>query len=192
MRSIVIPLILVSCAFPVIGGVMKIASDVTSGPHTHHFANLDAHPLWTTRPVKVDTSAQNFERVAGFAVAEIQSKKPSVTQVAETALQANTSADRDLARVDEWCSSRYQSYDTSSGTYQPYGGGSRRKCVPPMATLSNFASTVGDVSTVHAQWCSQRFSSYDVTSDTYQPFTGPRRSCVSPHTAPGDVVASSE
>ncbi|MCI5077129.1 BA14K family protein [Oricola sp.] len=86
-----------------------------------------------------------------------------------------------------WCSGTYRSYDASSNTYTPYGGGTET-CVSPYldgtATASTEPVQVADngaprLTEAHIRDCMNRYRSYRVSDNTYQPYGDvPRRECV--------------
>jgi hypothetical protein len=137
----------------VIGGVV-VASAMLSPEkeQPHKFTGLDIRDLWTSRPVQIDRSAQNLERLpprypstvvmsgasepvrqtASDTAIEDPSAGTSYTDHASTASIDSEGSSfvsealdpQQLAR----CSERYRSYDPSDNSYQPFGGGPRRQC----------------------------------------------------------------
>jgi hypothetical protein len=102
--------------------------------------------VWTDHPVKVDTSAQSFDRLAARPV-PAQSvtqtaaqtagpgRKPAVAALEKPVVSAEPDSQPVMLRETiaahiAWCSDRYRSYSADDDSYTPYGGG-RRNCVSP-------------------------------------------------------------
>ena len=116
----------------------------------HRFANLDGTPLWTNAPVKVNPSAQDYERIAAapvppvFAAMAVElppEEKEKLRMAAREAGDADPGLDQgttgavdpvELAATPHahWCAGRYRSYRIEDNSYQPYGG-PRRQCESP-------------------------------------------------------------
>jgi penicillin-binding protein 1A len=96
------------------------------------------------------------------------------------------------------CSAKYQSFDASDCTYQPYGGGQRQRCdkpapegqqahpmaqaVPPTSATGSPSVTAPSVTTkppkCNIETCSVAYSSFRASDCTYQPLDGgPRAVC---------------
>ncbi|WP_426127638.1 BA14K family protein [Pararhizobium sp. PWRC1-1] len=173
--------------------------------------NIDITSLWTSHPVSVDRSKQNFERLPALVVELPNSAEmnPGVDNIVTTATQLSMGVvRRDLTDDGEtasiglasnyqsdtaaWCAERYRSYRASDNTYQPYRG-ARRQCEPPFtasvigtetADVTHGASGIGDIGypgDSHAQWCFARYRSYNADNNTYRAFSGEIRSCASPY-----------
>lgn len=197
MRELLTSLLLVSCLLPMTAGAMKVSSHIMQFSKPHAFTNLDDEPLWTSQVRRVDLSDQSYERLPArlSSFAMIADAKPagSAKAVNRFSIPLELANEGELSsappvkaqNVDPggWCSSRYRSYDSGSNTYQPYGGGPRRTCVPPakMQAPEHLAGVQNTIDLdANAQWCMERYSSYRVEDNTYQPFTGTRKQCLGP------------
>lgn len=106
----------------------------------------DTTDVWTNHPVKINPTAQDFERLAARPVpnqppvqAAVQTAPRSTAEVttsdkpsgveANSQHQPGLQAEAIAAHV-AWCSHRYRSYRTYDNSYTPYSGG-RRECVSP-------------------------------------------------------------
>lgn len=117
---------------------------------------------------------------------------PALPQVAQAVAATTGSCDY------RGCSAKYQSFDASDCTYQPYGGGQRQRCEKPApeAQQANLAergvtpSPAGELPSVKAasvpsstakcnvDMCSAAYSSFRPSDCTYQPLDGgPRAVC---------------
>jgi hypothetical protein len=175
---------------------MLAASSLDTPYLPHDFHNLNAS-IWTSTPVHVDLSSQNYERLAAAVPAtapyqSVANNSALIDHTAENAAFAETAEAEDPG--NPMCQQRYRSYRASDNTYQPFGGGPRRACeLSPKATFKATtqatgasASVIANPSTDHQAWCQARYSSYNPLDDTYQPFGGgSRRVCASP-----DAIAS--
>ncbi|MEO5324044.1 BA14K family protein [Mesorhizobium sp. CC13] len=132
--------------FVFVSGLITATAFFSAEPERHLDMTQDTAGLWTTQAVKVDTSAQKFERVAPRPVP----KQALVTTAEEKVSAALPQAGTDLPSVPfeqtdqatlepqvqindaqvEWCSSRYRSYRPSDNSYLSYSG-RRRECVSP-------------------------------------------------------------
>jgi hypothetical protein len=137
----------------VIGGVV-VASAMLSHEkeQPHEFTGLDIRDLWTSKPVQIDRSAQNLERlppryantVVMTGAAEPVRQTASDTAIEDPSARASQTVLGSTASISDegssfvsealaplqlgWCSERYRSYDPSDNSYQPFGGGPRRQC----------------------------------------------------------------
>ena len=123
--------------------------------------NIDITSLWTSHPVSVNRSTQNFERLPALVVelpnsAELNPGvanivtsasqpsmrvvRPNLTDDGETASVGLTSNYQSDTEVAAWCAERYRSYRSSDNTYQPYRG-ARRQCEPPFTESVNGTET---------------------------------------------------
>ncbi len=163
-----------------------VATYILAMPDGQQLANLNTPDLWTAAPERVDTLSQKFERVAPLVSAAYpitaRVTKPK-TDLASNSASGNTASDSAAASLrnehEQWCASRYRSYDPASNTYRSYSG-QMRSCVSPITSPS--MEITGSVSggADHTAWCSTRYSSYRAQDNTYQPYNGPRRACTSP------------
>lgn len=67
---------------------------------------------------------------------ELASPQASVT-TAQPAITQATVADNNTGERVSLCSAKYSSYNAADGTYQPFGGGSRKPCVSAVSVASN-------------------------------------------------------
>ena len=206
MKSLLLRLILVASASPLIFAGFQAASALSSDPApVHQFLNLDAPPMWTEAPVRVDTISQAYERMpaaVSVASAEIKAVPKAITTASSEKTIAiepvEAAASEEMATAVQWCQQRYSSYDVADGTYQPFGGGSRRKCNPPAAATNLAMAAAGSQSTAsanepaHRSWCENRYSSYRAADDTYQPFSGGRRRCSSPYATSNELASEQQ
>lgn len=197
MRELLTSLLLVSCLLPMTAGAMKVSSHMMQFSKPHAFTNLDDEPLWTSQVRRVDLSDQSYERLparlSSFAMAADAKPASSAKAVNRFSIPQELANEGELSSASPvkaqsidtgvWCSSRYRSYDPGSNTYQPYGGGPRRTCVPPtgMQAPEHIAGVRDAIGLDgNARWCMDRYSSYRVEDNTYQPFTGTRKQCLGP------------
>jgi hypothetical protein len=200
MRELLTSLLLASCLLPVGAFGLTIASGLFEKAISAPFANLQSEAVWTSEVRRIDASKQAFERLppddaANTMVAEAKPRQrvsPMMmgTSRTDTSINQNPVSDVDTAQphsnvAQEWCSSRYRSYDPNDNTYQPYGGGSRRVCSAPIdaiiASTEQLASArVVTPDSVNARWCMARYSSYRIEDNTYQPYSGRRKQCAGP------------
>lgn len=170
MRAILLLLTTLVFAVTVFCTGLAVTAHIIAEPEPHRFAHLDTPPLWTSEPVAIDPTKQNYERIAAIpAIASlppVETKDqefaarsaenyPSETPVDQSVDGAQTSAVlRDdmpaMAAADpahtEWCFERYRSYNMDDNSYQPYGGGPRAQCRSPWTPMAQNgqANTTGD------------------------------------------------
>ena len=192
MRNIIAGVVLTSCILPFAAGSMKLASEFTKPTPPQEFSGLASQPLWTLGARKVDVASQNYERIPGIFIPEkiVASAKVSANTIgsnsAEEGLRVDAESDTTQVQlvVQEWCSTRYRSYDRSDNSYQPYGGAARKPCVAPAEIISDLQdpslATTPPLADEHVTWCSSRYSSYRAQDNSYQPFSGRRKQCRSP------------
>ena len=209
MREVFLPLVRIALLLTLFAGSPGAISSILPEPKPHRFDNINAPSLWTVHPVKVDHSAQQFERLPPLNVgphdvrpAQAASDDGSEMQaidMADDSLERNAvdhtvvtgavevSTDGDGQAAMEWCRHRYRSYRAADNSYQPYNG-PRRQCQPPFvprtdasdgAPLAEEAAAHGD--DLHGQWCATRYRSYDARDNTYRSYGGGRRTCRSPY-----------
>ncbi len=208
MRLVFVPLLKIALLLTLFVASLGAISAILPQPKPHNFANIDAASLWTTRPVKVDHSAQQFERLPprnGRSENVLQTAKASSgdgreTEVISMASESEAAAvDNTLvtgaitASVDttddnghiEWCRGRYKSY-RSDNSYQPYNG-RRRQCRSQFSAETHAGDASMAVEAIvyekdpHGQWCAARYRSYDASDNTYRSYSGQRRPCRSPY-----------
>ena len=83
------------------------------------------------------------------------------------------------------CGAKYQSFDPTDCTYQPYGARSRRRCemsadAVRQAAAASEPATGGQAAAerCNVDICARAYSSFRAADCTYQPFgSGPRRMC---------------
>ncbi|TWF43306.1 BA14K family protein [Neorhizobium alkalisoli] len=200
MRQLLTSLVLVSCLFPIGIGGLKLASSLSEPSRPHQFSDLTSEPLWSSDVRRVNPLQQAYERLPATISEDTLVAETSTTQGSSLSSSDDTKIDtfqdniaapkvnplhvQAAARAQKWCSTRYRSYDPSDNTYQPYSGGSRRLCNPPVGILTAASEQedplAANGSVSHAQWCMERYSSYRIEDDTYQPFSGGRRKCTGP------------
>ncbi|MDP9837401.1 hypothetical protein J2T09_002153 [Neorhizobium huautlense] len=169
MKPIVaVPLKLATCLSLGVAGVIGAvyaASFVITDYTPHHFAHMDA-PLWTDKPVVVDRSTQQLERLPALvAAADMPAQENplggEIDSIAN-AVPPQRSADRlELA---------------SSQNDDPMFEGAQ-------ATMGGQADgSLIELSAAHIDWCFAQYRSYRIEDNSYQPFDAPeRRECQSPH-----------
>lgn len=185
MQNVIVGSILLLCSLPVIGGGMRIASDFKSKPDIPVVLDMTQEDLWTTQVKRIDPARQAFERLPPdirdmpellAPESDRRREQPAVEVV--QALESTTEFELAERKADEWCANRYKSYMKDDRSYQPFGGGPRRRCIALMEVAESDqvykdASVDGD----HVAWCMNRYQSYRVEDNSYQPFSGPRRRC---------------
>jgi hypothetical protein len=146
------------------GSVMAIPNYLPEG-EVKKLGDIDITSLWTSHPVSVDPSKQEFERLPALIVEPPKSSEmnPGVDNIVTSAIQSSTqvvrpdlSGDGEMAsdgltsdfhtetEMASWCSQQYRSYRASDNTYQPYSG-VRRQCEPPFAASVNRTEAVDTV-----------------------------------------------
>jgi len=169
-----------------------VASIVMAESETHQIANLSAPDLWTTSPVRVDPSKQDYQRVAPVYSSYVtDAPKISVASGKQDSGSPVTAAAKPALSTEHltWCSQRYRSYDPATNSYRAFSG-EMRSCASPypdqdkgQAAITQ-ADTTPDNSAIENQaasaWCAARYQSYRAEDNTYQPFDGPRRQCQPP------------
>ncbi|MEK1873507.1 MAG: BA14K family protein [Rhizobium altiplani] len=174
------------------------ATYILAVPDGRQFANLDTPNLWTASPERVDARSQKFERIAPLVSAAYPvtsaAPEPKADVVANSASE-DSSTDAASASLrnehQQWCASRYRSYDRARDTYRSYSG-QIRICVSPFAAPS--MEITGSVSGNPDQlaWCFARYASYRANDNTYQPYGRPRRECVSPFSSNTSAETASQ
>ncbi len=153
-----------------------LMSPQTDGPQIRQ---VDVTDLWTIRPVRVDPSRQNSERLASIAPVDPPAlPRPAAPVVQKTAVIDGTAGQPSEAHV-AWCANRYRSYDPGSNTYRSYTG-TVRTCVSPHMDEGRAASSPAGLSQAHMSWCAARYRSYRAQDNTYRSYSGEQRDCLSP------------
>ncbi|MBW9065891.1 BA14K family protein [Rhizobium herbae] len=207
MKEVLLPLTRIALLLTPFVGSLAAISSILPEPKPHNFHNINTPSLWTVNPVKVDRSAQQFERVPPVSVRPQEVRHAQAAADDGRKMQAMNAAGLDKAAVDrtlvtgavegptdadrqaalEWCRNRYRSYRPADNSYQPYHG-PRRPCQPPFVArsdandgtpLAGEATTYGN--DMHAQWCAARYRSYNARDNTYHSYDGRRRTCRSPN-----------
>jgi hypothetical protein len=154
MKYPFLPLLGITISLTAIAGSVMAIPNFLPEPELKKLNNIDISSLWTSHPVSVDRSKQNFERLPALVVQQQEASKlkPSLDGIETSAipptmlpglpdgvndneLDASSAsqtyqADRGVAA---WCSERYKSYRAADNTYQPYSG-TRRQCEPPFTS----------------------------------------------------------
>lgn len=144
----------------VVGGVVLASAALAPEDNPHSFTSLDIKDLWTLKPVRIDRSVQNLERLPPRYASHVAMSEPATHPDLQTArttgsdeaskagrtgvlvtaddaeimnASATTRSHAAPAGMEEHitaCMQRYRSYRISDNTYQPYGGGPRQTCEP--------------------------------------------------------------
>lgn len=185
MQNVIVGSLLFLCSLPVVGGGMRIASDLRSQSLPPVILDVHEEPLWTTQVKRVDPNQQAYERLpsdvddALLASNDVPRSKPSIQ---DSGLPLGKATDIDVAehKSDEWCARKYRSYVKADKSYQPFSGGPRRRCVPPIDLVeTEKRPQIASLNDDHVAWCMSRYRSYQPEDNSYQPFSGPRRQCQS-------------
>ncbi len=185
-----------------LSGLIAATAFFNAEPEQQLSLATESTEVWTHHPVKVNKSAQAFDRLAARPVprqSQNQSASPGVMPAVESTsvevesnsqppLQAET-----IAAHLAWCSDRYRSYRAYDNSYTPYRGG-RRECVSPYFGPTDpgdsfdrdqvtyrpsggplelvYADHQSYVGTDHVEYCFSRYRSYRSEDNTYQPYDG--------------------
>ena len=209
MRYSILSLVGVTLSFTTFAGSVMAIPNFFPVQEPKRLSDIDISSLWTSHPVAVDKSQQNFERLPALVVqrtptANLDEKaftfsttrsvitRDEIANIdQEGELNASSNLEEFNGQIAAWCSQQYRSYRLSDNTYQPYTG-ARRQCQPPFAasvqTASNELPLYGSgmagnsqSEDSHVEWCSSRYRSYNLDDNTYRAFSGEIRSCVSPY-----------
>lgn len=162
-----------------------IASYVVAQPE-HGSLRKDLKPdLWTIEPTRVIQSRQHYERLppslSTYAQQELQSgssrANTSIGLPQKPLLQPQAIASTSIALHQEWCRTKFRSYDAATDSYRSFGG-DRRPCVSPTAEEPPVAFTAVEPDSDLARSCAGRYVSYRRSDNTYQPYRGERVPCV--------------
>jgi hypothetical protein len=211
MRNNLLAMLGITLSLTALAGSVMAIPNYLPEREVKMLGNIDITSLWTSHPVSVNRSMQNFERLPALIVELPNSAEtnPGVDNIVTSASQPSVvrpdlANDGDTASVSlasnyqsytevaAWCAERYRSYRPSDNTYQPYKG-ARRQCKPPFTASVNGTETadvvqeasdigkIGYPGNSHAQWCFARYRSYNPDNNTYRAFSGEIRSCASPY-----------
>jgi len=182
-----------------IGGCLvaaSVASVVMADSRAHSFANISGPDLWTSAPVKVDRTAQDYERLPPV-LSTYAANPPKITVASQAPVAAASPVQAGPALSPEhlsWCAGQYRSFNPETNSYRAFSGESRA-CVSPFDTTGSAVATSENVqpgpaaaAPAIASWCAARYQSYRAEDNTYQPYDGPRRVCEGPRG--GDQFAS--
>jgi hypothetical protein len=129
---------------------------LTAEPERQPGPSVDVADLWTAEPRKVDSSAQDFERLP---VIQIPSD-PNLTAGTQTAAAGGVeTTDVGPEPLDRITTASVQAADEAQGQKTP----------------SN------ELSAVHAEWCAGRYRSYRPEDNSYTRYDGEQWPCVSPY-----------
>jgi hypothetical protein len=186
----------IASAVAVCVGAASVASLVLANPEGHSFKNMSGADLWTVQPVKVDRSAQNYERLpavlSSYATSEPKIRVASTPTVPGVSTEQAQSAPSSEHLT--WCKDRYRSYDAQTNSYRAFTGEVRTCTSPfdsmvPTASVSQPGTNQTEApDSVAVSWCAARYQSYRAQDNTYQPFEGPRKTCDGPR-ASNDVAS---
>jgi hypothetical protein len=144
---------------------------VIAEPEPHKFAHIDTPDLWTSKPVKVATEGQGYDRVAAV---ETAASVPASDLPGARSTTGQQTANVQSPDVDH----------TVTGSLDPQDAANE---ADPNVMQSAGA---GAVDPVRAEWCYARYRSYRVEDNSYQPFSGPRRQCEAPGTEAHQAAAA--
>jgi hypothetical protein len=139
----------------VIGGVVLASAALAPEEAPHNFTGLDIRDLWTMKPVRIDRSAQNLERLPPRYASHVVMTEPD-TDVSDGSVQtAVAERDSEVADIDILVTAAID--ESTSG----FGADT----LPPE----------------HFSWCEARYRSYDPVRNAYRSFSGEIRPCDSPY-----------
>ena len=165
------------CSVSACVAAVSIASIVMTGSEpSRPFERLAQPDLWTTTPVRVDVSKQDYDRLPPVYSSYVAEQGSAKTKVAATRPMTPTKQVSQCINHDRSC-------DREVTSDQTYDAG---ESAAMAGTYGVVPATAGPAA---AAWCAARYRSYRARDNTYQPFDGPRRSCLPPSTVD---MASSE
>lgn len=187
-----------ACAVGASLGVASVTS-VVEGSDSSPSMTMEGSDLWTSAPVKINRSAQTFERIPAllstYASAPVRTagtKSPEEREVVAPMSPAPSAVPLSADHLS-WCASRYRSFNPATDSYRSFSG-EVRTCSPPLgitAPVSSYskgqAARSSFVEERVATWCASRYRSYRPEDNTYQPHVGQRRVCKGPRA--GDETA---
>ena len=119
-----------------VSGTIAATMFFSAEPDRHLSLTADTTALWTNEPVRVNTSAQEFERLPAVPVPLATLQNTDIVEPGQRAVSPAEDTGQPVASPEttaghmEWCSSRFRSYRSIDNTYAPYSGG-RRICISP-------------------------------------------------------------
>ncbi|MGO4441536.1 hypothetical protein [Rhizobium sp. RAF56] len=134
MKSVIAPALATILFSTVLVCVVFAASELTPRYETHKFESLDAS-IWTSKPTRVDQTAQTFERlppkikIADSEAQRFEFRDPMATQSGISSQPTKAHGDSfETSAKSGWRHSRYRSYRDEDNSYQPFSGGPRAQC----------------------------------------------------------------
>jgi hypothetical protein len=189
----------IACAVGASLGVASVTAVVESGSESSPLVTRGASDLWTTTPVKIDRSAQSFERLPAvlstYASSPVRIARGASLAEQKIVVSMNTADGSPTLSGDhlDWCASRYRSFDPKTNSYRSFRG-EIRTCSSPFESRSSApdqylgqAAQSSPLPERVAAWCAARYQSYRLEDNTYQPYGGERRTCRGPR--PEDEMA---
>lgn len=171
--------------------VVSLTQAVMAEPQRHRLEAGTSPDLWTSTPVRVDVTRQDYDRIpAVYSTYVTDAPKVSVVDrlPAPGSPVGSTSEPEKPSFSPQhltWCMSRYRSYDQATNTYRSFSG-ETKACMSPYRALQSGDRAVAQgqagatLNSSAATWCAARYQSYRASDNTYQPYGGPRRTCVAP------------
>ena len=138
-----------------LGGVILASAALAPEETPHRFTGLDIKDLWTLKPVWIDRSAQNLERLPPRYASHVVMSEPAAHPTPQAAETAGYNEGSEVGEIDIFVTA---SIDESTSS-------------PASDALSP----------EHISWCEARFRSYDPTDNSYRSFSGSIRPCNSPY-----------
>lgn len=139
----------------VIGGVVLASAALAPEEAPHNFTGLDTRDLWTTKPVRIDRSAQNLERLPPRYASHVVMVEPEPEVSDESVQTAAVERGSEVAGIDILVTAAIDESTSGLGA----------DMLPPE----------------HFSWCEARYRSYDPVRNTYRSFSGDIRPCDSPY-----------
>jgi hypothetical protein len=140
---------------------------LTAEPARQPGPSVDVADLWTEEPRKVDTTAQDFERLPALQIRSDRNEENPSAETQTAATENAEATDRAVRPPD--------SITTESLQTAPSGD---REQLPQSNQLS----------AAHVEWCADRYRSYRPDDDSYTSYYGEQRPCISPYS--GETVAA--
>lgn len=139
----------------VVGGVVLASAALAPEENPHRFTGLDIKDLWTLKPVRIDRSAQNLERLLPRYASHVVMSEPAAHTTPQATETAGSDEGSEVGEIDILVTAAID--ETSSG------------------------AAAGTLSPEHIAWCEARYRSYDPTDNSYRSFSGGIRPCNSPY-----------
>jgi len=161
MRNNLLAMLGITLSLTALAGSVMAIPNYLPEREVKTLSNIDITSLWTSHPVSVNRSKQNFERLPALVVElpnsaemnpgvanivtsasqpSMRVVQPNLTDDGEPASVVLTSNYQSDTEVAAWCAERYRSYRAWDNTYQPYRG-ARRQCEPPFTASVNGTET---------------------------------------------------